>query len=81
MKAIIFFHESTDVKPNTADIDNPPRAGDFFDLPDIDNQEIFPVERVIWRLERPRGMENHFCLPASEDTPQVQIYLGLGQRR
>jgi hypothetical protein len=75
MKALIYFPESSRVEPHTADIDTLPRQGDFLDLPDVSNQHVYTVERVIFLLSRLQSGEAILCAP-QEPAPQVRIYLG-----
>ena len=74
MKVLIYFHESTDVQPHTTDIDTVPRQGELLDLPDVSSEHLYPVERVIFRLERPQGGREIFEVPTQG--PAVRIYLG-----
>jgi hypothetical protein len=77
MKALIFFHKSSGVPEHTADIDTVPRQGDMLDLPDVSNQHLYPVERVIFRLTRTVPGAERLEIP-----PQgvaVRIYLGAPQ--
>ncbi len=74
MKTLISFHESSAVQQHTADIDILPRQGDFFSLPDVSNNYLYPVERVIYRLERPRGSDDTFQVPTQGIA--ARIYLG-----
>lgn len=75
MKALIVFDESTRVQSHTTDIDILPRPGDMLDLPDVSNQHLYEVKRVIFRLERPRGGNDFLEVPRGE-APAVRIYLG-----
>jgi len=74
MKALIFFHESTDVKMHEAEIENVPGSGDFLWLPDVSSRGEFPVERTVFLLTRTRSGGARFEVPS--DSPQVKIYLG-----
>jgi hypothetical protein len=75
MKALIYFHESSDVRPHTTDMETLPREGDMLDLPDVSSRHFYEVKRVIFRLERPRGGNDVLEVPRGE-VPAVRIYLG-----
>ena len=75
MKALIYFHESSDVQPHTTDMNILPRQGDLLDLPDVSSRHFYEVKRVIFLLERPRGGNNVLEVPRGE-APAVRIYLG-----
>jgi hypothetical protein len=79
MKALIVFDESSRVPPHTADIDAPPRRGDWIDLPDVSSRGQFPVERVIWLLTR--AAPGATMVTAPPDSPQLRLHLGPSQEQ
>jgi hypothetical protein len=75
MKALICFHKSSDVPPHSADIDTVPRQGDWLDLPDVSSRNLYPVERVIFRLTRTQTAVAILEVPMNS-SHQVEILLG-----
>jgi hypothetical protein len=75
MNALISFHKSSDVPDHNVDIDIVPQKGDFFDLPDVSNQYLYPVERVIFRLTRTAPGAEKFEIPQQG----VGVYISLGE--
>jgi hypothetical protein len=73
MKTLIVFHESSDVRQCTADMNILPRQGDLFSLPDVSNNNLYPVERVIYRLERSHGSDNTFRIPIEGIAATIEL--------
>jgi hypothetical protein len=73
MKTLIVFHESSDVQLHNVDMDILPRQGDFFDLSDVSSRHLYPVERVIYRLERPRGSDDTFQVPLQGVGARIEL--------
>lgn len=73
MKTLIVFHESSHVQQYTVDAESLPRPGDFFDLPDISNRHLYPVERVMYRLTRSHGGDHAFRVPIQGTAARIEL--------